>query len=107
GARPRPVVLGERLAVRQWDRDDRAIEEAVVASFDRGLLALHRETVLLRAADLLATGNVLRRLAHRDVDVGVFLCVAGHEPGVIGIRRVRISAPIAGHAFDADGEEYV
>src|SRR5437667_247220 len=75
---PRAVVLGERLAIGQRDRNDLAIEKAVVARLDGCVLALDREAILLFAADLLPLGHVLGGLAHRDVDIGIFLGVAGH-----------------------------
>src|SRR6266702_3718176 len=59
-----------------------------VARTDRGVLALHREAVLLLAADLLAPGHVLRGLAHRDVDVGILLGVARDELRVVRVGRV-------------------
>src|SRR5437588_578701 len=102
GARPRPIVFGELLTVGQRDGDDLAVEEAVVTRLDRCGLALDRVAILLCAADLLSGGDVLRGLTHRDVDVGIFLRVAGHELRVVRVRGVRIAAAVARNAFDAD-----
>src|SRR2546425_1083213 len=79
GAATGPVVLGEHAAVREWDRNDLAVEEPVVAGLDGGVLALDRVAILLFAADLLPSGHVLRGLSHSDVDIGIFLGVAGDE----------------------------
>src|SRR5213593_2881708 len=100
---PRAVVLGEGLAVGQGHGDDLAVEEAVVSRLDRGDLALDRVAVLLLARDLLPRSHVLRRLAHRDVDVGILLGVAGDELRVVGVWSVGVAAAVAGHALDADG----
>src|SRR5207244_1128493 len=63
--------------------------------------------VLFFATDLLSPRHVLRRLAHGDVDVGVLVGVAGHQPGVVCIRRVRIPAAVAGDALDPDRQEHI
>src|SRR2546428_122986 len=87
--------------------DDLAIEEPAVASLDRRGLALDRVAVLLFPADLLSRRDILGRLAHRDVDVRVFLRVAGYELWVVGVRRVRVTAAVTRHALDADRQEDV
>ena len=56
-AGPRAVVLGRTSRRRKRDRDDLAVEEAVVASVHSRVLALDRVAVLLFAADLLAAGR--------------------------------------------------
>src|SRR5207302_4878441 len=71
------------------------------------LLALHRVAVHLLAADLLALGDVLRRLAHGDVDVRVFLGVARDQLGVEAVGRVGVAASVAGDALDARADEDV
>src|SRR2546430_8966148 len=102
GSRPRTIVLHERLPARQSERDDLAVEEAIVARSYRGGLALDRITVLLVAADLLPAGDVLSGLAHGDVDVRILLGVAGHQLCVVGVRRVRVAAAIPRDTFDTN-----
>src|SRR5207248_10158195 len=70
-------------------------------------LALDREAVLLLAADLLAPGDVLRRLTHRDVDVRVLFGVAGKQPRVLRVRLVRVAVLVARDALDPDRQEHV
>ena len=53
-------------------RHDLAIEEAVVLGCDGALLAAKREPIHLLAADLLAGGDVLSGLSHRQVQVREF-----------------------------------
>src|SRR6202022_1264369 len=86
---------------------DLPLEEAVVLGANGALLALQRELVHLLATDLLADGDVFRRLAHGDVDIGIFLGVARYEPWVVGVWRVGVAAAIARNAFDTDGEENI
>src|SRR4029077_4206486 len=107
GARPRAVVLREHLAVGQRNRNDLAIEEAVIARLDGGVLALHRIAILLLAADLLAPRPVLGRLAHRYVDVGILRGIPGREPRVVGVGSIRIAAAVARYTLHADGQEDV
>ena len=102
-----PSSFVNSLAVGQRHRDDLAVEEAVVARLDGRVLALDGVAVHLLAGDLLAPGDVLGRLAHRDVDVGVLLGVAGHQPRVVRVGRVGVAAAVARDAFDPDREEDV
>ena len=104
---PRRVVLGEGLAVGQRHRDDLAGEEAVVLGGDGALLAAQGELVHLLARDLLAGGDVLRRLPHRDVDVGKAFAVAGLQPWILGLGVVGAAVEKARDALDADAEEDV
>ena len=67
----RPVVLGDDGAVRQRHRHDLAVEVAALLRGDRQLLRALRVLVHVRAADLVALGDVLGRVAHRDVGVRV------------------------------------
>ena len=71
GARPGAVVAGHGGAVGTLHRDDLAVEEAVGLRLHRAVLTARREAVHLLAGDLLALGDVLRGLAHRDVHVGI------------------------------------
>src|SRR5207245_1902006 len=96
---PRPMNSGSSA--------DRPVATTRASGLIPSSLALDRVTILLFATELLAGGNVFRRLAHRDVDVGIFLGVAGHQPGVVRVGCVRIAAAIARDALNPDREERV
>ena len=83
-AGPRAVVLAHHGAVGQRDRRDLALEEAVGDRLLGAVLALDAPLVLLEPADAAQRGDVLGRLAHRDVDVGQRAVRAR-----VGPRRVR------------------
>jgi hypothetical protein len=70
GAGARAIVLGDDRAVGFLVGRDLAFEEAAGDGLLGAVLREARELVLALAADLLVFGDVLRGLAHRDVDVG-------------------------------------
>src|SRR4051794_4980730 len=91
----RPVILGDLGAVRLADRDDLALPEAVGDGLLSEVLRPHAERVLLLAPDGLLRRDVLRGLAHRDVDVGDVAALTRVGPGrraaLAELRRVRLA----------------
>ena len=65
-----PSSFVDHGAVGQRDRDDLALEEAVGLVGDGEFLAANGELVHLETRHVLELGDVLRGLAHGDVDVG-------------------------------------
>src|SRR5207244_3060339 len=121
---PRAVVLVDHGAVRQLDGDDLALEEAPLLCLDGAVLRQGGELVHLLARDVLELGDVLGRLTHRDVDVGVAvgrvprpLAALGAlgaaqtgvlELGVLGVGpAVGVALAEPAHTFDAGGDERV
>ena len=78
--RPWPVVGADLGAVGQGDRGDLAGEEPVGDGLLGQVLRAHAEPVHVLAGDALEQGEVLRGLAHRDVDVRQVLVLAGIVP---------------------------
>src|ERR1700694_439543 len=99
---PRPVVPLHGRAIPQRHRDDLAIEEPAVARLDRPRLALAGGAIHFLAADVLAIRDILRRLSHRDIDVGVLLAVASLQSRVLGIGLVGESVDVPRDAFHPD-----
>ena len=122
-----PVVGRHGAAVRQRHRRDLTRPEPVGDGLLGQVLRPDSELVLLRARDAAQPGDVLRGLAHRDVDVGdlAVLTRVMPRPGAalagalrpslgVGERRVvRVRPAVAAavrepaHAFDARRDQHV
>src|SRR5438445_815082 len=108
GSTPMPLAEGMTWAAKASLISTMSMSSIVIfARFHGGGLALHGVAVLLLAADLLAPSDVLSGLAHRNVDVGILLGVAWHEPGVVRIWRVGIAAAVPRNALDSDGKKHI
>ena len=130
GAGPRSVVGGDHGAVGQGHRSDLGVEDPGGDRLLGEVLRPDAERVLLGPADAVRGRHVLRRLAHRDVDVGQLArrargscqvsLVSAVRHGArlrpsansgfwvsLGIDAGRAEAAVAGDALDAGGDERV
>jgi hypothetical protein len=101
GARPRAVIGRHDRAVGQRDRGDLAGPEAVLDPLAREVLASDTELVLLLAGHAEDLGNVLRGLAHRDIQVGQLTRRARVHPCLRAAGRALLGPGLR------DGEERV
>ena len=117
-ARRASTTTGVALPLRHLDRDDLAVEAAVLDGRDRALVALERERVLPLARHAPALGDVLGGLAHRirvvvlgelrvdeaPAERRVLQLARAAIPGRFGLRH-HVRRPR--HRLDAAGDEHV
>src|SRR5262249_14582589 len=101
----RPVVAGYRFAAVLREGRQLTVEEAGVLRRDRSLLRALRVAVHVLAGDAEALGDVLRREAHRDVDVRDRV-VAAHQPRVQLLCVLRVAGDLR-RRLDAGRDEGV
>src|SRR5262249_29606101 len=99
GTSPWSVIGLDDRPVRQRGRRDVALPEAVGDGLLGQVLRANAELVLLLPANAAQPGDVLRGLAHRDVDVGDVAVLARVVPdGGAAVRQV--SGPLLGLGED-------